>query len=215
MEPPRRPCARPVGPGEDRPLLECAPQPRLGSQPKSCPPSLLCLGRDPGLRGHEGGSSFSAVGTSRPPLLGSVSALQSGVVSRAHVALSLCGFLRGCAGLLFIPGHRGHLRSRLPIAAASCCESSRCSPVASGVAVPGPLPGAGVCCVLTPVPVSVAALRFGAQSGLSLELCALDVCQSRACDSEPCQLLNQGNVSLHSVYGKRLPASPWARVLGV
>lgn len=126
----------------------------------------------------------------------------------AHVALSLCGFMRGCAGLLFIPGHRGHLRSRLPVAAASCCESSRCSPVASGVAVPGPLPRAGMCRVLMPVPVSAAALRFGAQSGLSLELCALDVGQSRACDSEPCQLLNQGNVSLHSVYGKRLPASP-------
>ena len=79
VEPPRRPCARPVGPSEDSPLLECAPQPRLGSQPKSCPSSLLWLGQNPGLRDHEGGSSFSAVRTSRPPLLGSLSALQSGV----------------------------------------------------------------------------------------------------------------------------------------
>lgn len=97
-------------------------------------------------------------------------------VSRAHVALPLCGFLSGCVGLLFIPGS---LHSRLPAAAASCWEPRRFL-VRGQCQDPCHLPGAGVCCVLTLVFVSAAAPRFGAQAGLNLERRALDVCQSRA-----------------------------------
>lgn len=89
------------------------------------------------------------------------------------------GSLRGCVGLLFIPGS---LCSRLPAPAASCweprrflargqwCGRARTPALCLGLA----------CAASSSWFSSAAAPRFRAQAGLSLERRALDVCQSRA-----------------------------------
>lgn len=96
------------------------------------------------------------------------------------MALSLCGFLRGRVGLLFIPGS---LRSRLPATAATSYWEPRRFLTRGqwhGCARTPALCLGLVCAASSPWFSSAAAPRFRAQAGLSLERRALDVCQSRA-----------------------------------